>query len=405
MQQTVLCIDVGTTSLKAAYIDHKGKLYAFSRQPFSLIADRAKEWLPALQRAVKQLNSSLQNVKKNIIPSAVCISGNGPTIVSDTGKTLLWNAPVNTNKNLPKKAESSLFLPRIIAFNEKFKSEWDNSQYIFSGPEFLIWTLTGNAITILPEKRYENAYWTEESLHDCISETEKIPHFVSPAYNAGPIKSDIAKLLDLPESIPIFCGAPDFIAAMIGTNALSENKLYDCAGSSEGINLCTSHPVSFSQILTLPSVIPDLWNEAFLITDSGIKFAEYKISQEKKKGTTISYEQLVQNALTGKDTQGSIILNEIALNVKKGIDSLKQAGIVNHLCWPEYMITTGGQVQNKQWLQMKTNITRMPTAVTENPNAELTGDAVMAMTGLGIYTDIQTAANHMIHIIKIYYPE
>ena len=161
-----LCADIGTTSLKAALVSDKGQVLSFSKIEFTS-TDKSKialEWFEALKESISalkknQIESLSEN--KNLVDSktgtlnidAICISGNGPTIVSEDGTTLLWNAPVDSSlipdikKILPpelsEKFSHSLFLPRILAFKNLYKKQFEK-QKIFSGPEYLIWSLSNS---------------------------------------------------------------------------------------------------------------------------------------------------------------------------------------------------------------------------------------------------------------------
>ena len=93
MTDTILCIDIGTSSLKAALLPDNlraGEIFV-SRQYFSeeaVIENRvAEEWLPCLAAALAELKAK----NPDYAIEAVCVSGNGPTVVTDDGTTLLYN--------------------------------------------------------------------------------------------------------------------------------------------------------------------------------------------------------------------------------------------------------------------------------------------------------------------------
>ncbi|MCK9168788.1 MAG: FGGY-family carbohydrate kinase [Treponema sp.] len=402
MESTVLCADIGTTSLKAGLIDAKGEVAAVSQQNFHKPDDAhaALAWLPALCTAVQEMTSA---EKKDI--SAICISGNGPTIVSEDGTTLLWNADIPSVDIYGTPAEKSLFIPRLAAFRKMFPSQWNSSGYIYSGPEFLIHQLCGSSLTILPEARYTESYWSETQLLSVSIPSGKLPPFVPIAYNAGNTTPEITGQLDLPHDVPIFCGGPDFVAAMIGTNSLTPGKMYDCAGSSEGVNLCTAAPVIQQGIRPLPSVIPELWNAAVLQTESGRLFVNFKKIVEAIEECSVSYGELISMSISNPDSDGFEILELVANNMKRSVKTLLDAAKKNNISVTFPVIVTGGQAKNEQWMQMKCNYTGVPLAVCNCPDAELIGDAVSAQTGLGTYSSIRKAADAIVKITKIYTPE
>ena len=294
MNGTILAADIGTTSLKAAVVDENGQFVAYSQQFLSLRNDStaAQEWLPALRAAWRDMQKQLSGNKAPFakqqrpsmgtevtVPAGICISGNGPTIVSADGRTLLWNQPIDTPAHIKKAVGQSLFLPRIQAFLTRYP-DVAHSSCIFSGPEYLIYQLCGAAVTILPEARYRTAYWTDEQLDALSIAGDRLPPFVAPTTRAGMTDTAITAQFGFGRPVPVFCGGPDFIAAMVGTNSLSPGAWYDCAGSSEGLNLCVSEPVTASHIRVLPSIQNDLWNAAALESESGRMFSSYRSAVE-----------------------------------------------------------------------------------------------------------------------------
>lgn len=436
-----LCADIGTTSLKAALVSDKGQVLSFSKIEFTS-TDKSKialEWFEALKESISalkknQIESLSENI--NLVDSktgtlnidAICISGNGPTIVSEDGTTLLWNAPVDSSlipdikKILPpelsEKFSHSLFLPRILAFKNLYKNQFEK-QKIFSGPEYLIWRLSNSQITILPEDRYEAAYWNDQVLTAISGSTannsspEKnestgincspsMGPFVKPGFNCGTITKEIASQLKISSSAKVIAGGPDFTVALIGTNTLQQGKLCNRAGSSEGLNWCTAKPVFASGIRTLPSVIPGLWNASILSHNSGDRIADSKQAYEKENNVEISFSQYIKLCLEEKDKNGAQILQELSDFFKDGISKLRTLSKENNIPLRETVMVTGGQAKNPLWLKHKAECSQINLATCEIPDSELIGDAVLASYGLGLYDSIQEAAEKMVKIKNVF---
>lgn len=436
-----LCADIGTTSLKAALVSDKGQVLSFSKIEFTS-TDKSKialEWFEALKESISalkknQIESLSEN--ENLVDSktgtlnidAICISGNGPTIVSEDGTTLLWNAPVDSSlipdikKILPPELSEnfshSLFLPRILAFKNLYKNQFEK-QKIFSGPEYLIWRLSNSQITILPEDRYEAAYWNDQVLTAISGSTannsspEKnestgincspsMGPFVKPGFNCGTITKEIASQLKISSSAKVIAGGPDFTVALIGTNTLQQGKLCNRAGSSEGLNWCTAKPVFASGIRTLPSVIPGLWNASILSHNSGDRIADSKQAYEKENNVEISFSQYIKLCLEEKDKNGAQILQELSDFFKDGISKLRTLSKENNIPLRETVMVTGGQAKNPLWLKHKAECSQINLATCEIPDSELIGDAVLASYGLGLYDSIQEAAEKMVKIKNVF---
>lgn len=436
-----LCADIGTTSLKAALVSDKGQVLSFSKIEFTS-TDKSKialEWFEALKESISalkknQIESLSEN--ENLVDSktgtlnidAICISGNGPTIVSEDGTTLLWNAPVDSSlipdikKILPPELSEnfshSLFLPRILAFKNLYKNQFEK-QKIFSGPEYLIWRLSNSQITILPEDRYEAAYWNDQVLTAISGSTannsspEKnestgincspsMGPFVKPGFNCGTITKEIASQLKISSSAKVIAGGPDFTVALIGTNTLQQGKLCNRAGSSEGLNWCTAKPVFASGIRTLPSVIPGLWNASILSHNSGDRIADSKQAYEKENNVEISFSQYIKLCLEEKDKNGAQILQELSDFFKDGISKFRTLSKENNIPLRETVMVTGGQAKNPLWLKHKAECSQINLATCEIPDSELIGDAVLASYGLGLYDSIQEAAEKMVKIKNVF---
>ena len=436
-----LCADIGTTSLKAALVSDKGQVLSFSKIEFTS-TDKSKialEWFEALKESISvlkknQIESLSEN--ENLVDSktgtlnidAICISGNGPTIVSEDGTTLLWNAPVDSSlipdikKILPpelsEKFSHSLFLPRILAFKNLYKKQFEK-QKIFSGPEYLIWSLSNSQITILPEDRYEAAYWNDQVLtaisgstannsspekneSTAINCSPSMGPFVKPGFNCGTITKEIASQLKISSSAKVIAGGPDFTVALIGTNTLQQGKLCNRAGSSEGLNWCTAKPVFASGIRTLPSVIPGLWNASILSHNSGDRIADSKQAYEKENNVEISFSQYIKLCLEEKDKNGAQILQELSDFFKDGISKFRTLSKENNIPLRETVMVTGGQAKNSLWLKHKAECSQINLATCEIPDSELIGDAVLASYGLGLYDSIQEAAEKMVKIKNVF---
>lgn len=366
MIETVLCIDIGTTSLKAGLITVDGEVVSISSKKFSDPQNRfiATKWLGALERIVKDMPADLIEGIQGIT-----VSGNGPTVVSSEGITLRWNENidykaigVDTSLTVP-----SLFLPRILSFKTLFPKSFDNSRYIFSGPEFLIYELTGRAVTILPEERFLAAYWDEERLIKCEVPVGKMPEYVSTGQICGYVTEEIAGFLKIKTGIPVIAGGPDFVVALMGTNTLQSGYVCDRCGSSEGFNFCVPSFIKDEEVRSLPSVIPGLWNVSVLIVKSS------GISEAKRFDFA-----------------------------KKAVSVLKRIAEANNIDFPEKITVTGGQAANEKLMQDKAKTLGVKLVACQCPHAELLGDACAGWYGIGKYKSLQESANAIVKEDKVY---
>ena len=374
MTECVLAVDVGSTALKAALIDREGKVASICSLPYSAPENRyvAEGWIWALKGAVDKLMPVDEALRQAQGPQslaqgpqalaqrphvkALAISGNGPTLVSETGLTLRWNeypaARLNIDETSPDEAHefsNSIFLPRILLFRDLISDEYEASSHLFSGPEYLIWQLTGNAVTILPEPRYETAYWNREVLEGFGIMTGKMPDFVELGHNCGSLLPNAQELLGLGD-IPVIGVGPDFIAALIGTDTTEAGRICDRAGSSEGINMCVDKEIRAEGVRTLPGVKAGLWNISVLIPDSASLPEELRLQK-----------------------------------VVDGLMLLKKLAAENDITFPNVITTTGGQAKNEAYFEKKRAALAklgLELVVGSCVDAELEGDAKVAWSQL-----------------------
>lgn len=394
MIDAVLCVDIGTTSLKAGLITASGEVVSLASTKILVNEDDksfiANKWEPALKNAIKKVISSLKKNQNNQSNEntekynfcALSISGNGPTVVTQNGRTELWNEDFTKGREIMNRliidagiTTHSLFMPKLLSLKDKCTEDFTTSNFIFSGPEFLIYTLTGNPVTILPEERYVSAYWDEDLLNACKIPVEQMPPYYNFSQSYGEIKSEyndfikntIAEagaddIICAAEKIPVHGAGPDFIAALIGTNTLKAGRICDRSGSSEGINYCVPSFVHSYGIRTLPSVIPSLWNISVLIPRSG------KLSENKR-----------------------------IYAVKEALRTLRSISNQNGFEFPEKLFVTGGQTRNLGYMKRKRNEIGMELSIANCDDAELLGDACVAFYALGKYESLQKAAENIVH--------
>lgn len=366
MIETVLCIDIGTTSFKAGLITVDGEVVSISSKKFSDPQNRfiAAKWLEVLELLLKTIPDEYV---KSI--QGITVSGNGPTVVSSSGMTIRWNETIDYEAIGLDSGDTvpSLFLPRILSFKKLFPKEFDNSKYIFSGPEYFIYELTAQPVTILPEQRFMTAYWNDEILGKCDIPISKMPPYVKTGQICGELTEKIALRLGLMPGLPVIAGGPDFVVALMGTNTLQSGFICDRCGSSEGFNFCVPFFIKDDEVRSLPSVIPGLWNVSVLAVNSS------GISEAKRFDFA-----------------------------KKAVSVLKRIAEANNIEFPEKITVTGGQAANEKLMKDKAMILGVKLIACQCPHAELLGDACAGWYGLGKYKSLQESANAIVKEDKIY---
>ena len=281
------------------------------------------------------------------------------------------------------------------------------------------------AFTLLPEKRFQSAYWTEEETDKIVSTKMKslLPPFSPLGQQHGFLSKDFLEELNLPLSakIPLLCGGPDFVAALIGTNTLEAGKICDRMGSSEGINVCIANDLTqmtrssaqretrkSSTIRIMPSITKNLWNKSVIIPKSGSILSAIKAESEYSNSSYEEYfSTLCKNAEKGNKLTPAI--ENLLKNVKEAFETLgvlsnyTASYITSKIHSP--IICTGRQARSDDWLQLRANYLGLPLAKTTCPDSELMGNAIIALSALNEERNLKKISEQIVKIEKTYKPQ
>jgi xylulokinase len=429
MAGNILCIDIGSSSLKGALIDFEGHERAFAREtyPRKDSGVSAVDWENALTLVLGRLFAWEGILELN----ALCVSGNGPTLVPLThgGEALeplhWYNAPPWPG-DIPKPSPASLFLPHAAWFHRERPRDYRRTRYLFSSQEWLSYRLGGEAVTVLPSAAYEPYYWDQEQCRALGLDMAKFPPFVKLGSPLGRVSAAAARRFALPQGVPIIAGGPDFIMALIGLGALEPGIVCDRAGTSEGINVCSAVPLKTGELRVLPHVVEGFWNIGALIPDSGRLFEWFRAltGQEGRDYGSILEEIfpregwfpappgpetlffpkilpagktggafIAPSGFPGRTGFGRAVVEAIGFQVRSALETLAGHGFPvgeMRLC--------GGQGKSPRWNRAKADISGCVLLVPEIIDGELAGDAAAALPALGEAADLREASSRVLHI-------
>ena len=405
MQNIVLCADIGTSALKAAFIDiseccaERPRLAAFIREEYTY-TDGVPQKFPSVQweDAFRRALAALYRQQPDVKCEAICISGNGPTLVPMT-KDGSFLPPLHWfGHTRHKKPVSSFFLPHVLAFKEHYREYYENTSVLFSCQEWLSYRLGAEPVTVLPTSEYTPFYWDDAQCAELEIDIKLFPRFAYLGEIIGVVSTSAAKNFKLCAGTPIIAGGPDFIMALHGSGAVLPGLVCDRAGSSEGINICLEHKPALndSRFRILPHAVAGYWNISVVLPESGILFERWRTENGY---STIEYDKLFEQIINNACTEAPPVLYTIAAQVKDAIDTLGAAGFP-----VSEMRLSGGQAKNPRWNALKAKLTGCTLLALEIPDAELSGDAAAAMTALGRAATITQAGAALLRIERRYTP-
>ena len=428
--RTVLAIDIGTSSVKMALITESGELSSYSRtslHPYYTDHDPADAWV----KAVTEGASALVGIAS---AAAVCVTGNGPTLVP-LDADLQRSAPAVTwigTKPKPLEGCQSLYLPRLMAEAEQDPGLTSRSSCFIGCPEYITLRLTGIASTFLPDERFTPYIWDDAQLGKLGLDGGLFPPMVDTGERIGYVTAGASAQFGIPAGIPVFAGLVDFHAALLGCGTVRPGMTCDRAGTSEGINYLCPDPIAGDGLRTLPGITPGTWTVAGLLPASGEVFEWFRWEAGLEE---LSYTELTRlitmsapqqeyrfypvrdfskdpgdpfaggvfsdggNCSDDPGKRGRAVVEGIGFSVRKALDLLGNQG-----CRVDSLRHCGGQARSYHWNYMKAQILRVPVEVPRIIDAELLGCAVVALTGLGQFGSLVEAAESLVVVDRIYSP-
>lgn len=356
----ILSIDLGTSSVKGAVFLETRLLRDLGRVNYK--KQSADSWIDSICQLIMRLSWS-----ERADIESIALSGQGPTIVP-----ILVNDQVlkpifyyQNNKLLPpdKKEVFSYFLPKVAYFLSKKSHLHAYVRYFMSAPDYVIYWLTGEAFTSLPNEAYYSLIWSEQE----IARYNFLPRWFPP-YAAHRVVGIVKKKLQyeffFQRDVVVYTAMFDFLAALVGSGSISQGDVLNRAGMSEGINFIVEEPplmktlpkvTSFWRIS--PHILPNLYN-------LGVVFDK------------------VGNLLEGHayDVDDPVVQLHIA-KITHIWNQMKDFSIKKiRLC--------GGQVHYPQVSAFKKRLSHYPIEILHYPPIELVGNAVYAAWLSGYYSSL-----------------
>jgi len=327
---------------------------------------------------------------------------------------------------------------------------YKKAKYICEFQDWINYKLTGEyvgSIDNVTVRWYYNSrssgwpvdFYEKIGLGDVI---EKFPNnILELGKTIGKIKPDVASHAGLSKDTLVVQGGADAYIGIIGLGAVKPGRLAFVTGSSHLLLGHTEKEFHKKGVFgAFPdAVVPGLYvvEGAQISTGSILKWFKDRfiskclIDEAERNGQSI-YQYL--DSLAGKikiGSEGLILLdywqgnrNPLTDSRARGVIwglSLKHTPVhifraimegvaygTEHImrCFkesnymPKEIYACGGATQSKLWMQIHSDVLGVPIYLTEEPNAPLLGDAILASFGAGVCKSIEEAAFKMVKIKK-----
>ena len=415
MGNKYLGIDLGTSSIKLLLKEAGGKTVKVKKK-YEYPAPIG--WLDALKEALCELG----NIVNTAEISAIGLSSQVGSYITDTGEVICWNDNVGKEELCEIKSKFSRedFLseldmdhPDLISYPlPRFlyiKKHFPYCKKVIMPKELIAGELTDGISSDVFSWRglahTKNGRYSKKLL-DSFGLDFELPPLFSPTDKIGSVTEFAAKKYGLKQGTPIFAGCNDFFAGLLGMGVLKCGSFFELSGTSEHIG-------SISSEISESSLISGRFFENF-VTYGGTKASGVSCSfaMDNFGLSGVSAEDILSSPpiflpyLTGERAP---IYDENARGVFFGINAKTDSkalaysvleGVVFSLfdiakdldtSGAVRLITGGGSAEDKVMAKLKAELWGIEIAVCEENDTSALGAAMLAMVGNGEYSSLSEA--------------
>ncbi len=271
--------------------------------------------------------------------------------------------------------------------------------------------------------------WSDPLLDAFKIDARLLPPLGGSAQIAGKLRSSIAEELGLPAGLPVVFGASDQASQALGHGVLQPRLLSSTIGTGGQLFAPTLQPRPDPELRLhlFCHAAPDLWHLESAILSAGLALkwlrdnvlvgSDYaslaSLASQAPPGSegllflpylagerTPWMDPEARGAFLGLSLQHNrahlvrAVMEGVVFALRQGLELMTQLGVQ-----VEKVIASGGAVQHPLWLQLQADIFNRPIYRTDSTEAASLGAALLAATGIGLYSDIQSACHAAVHFL------
>jgi xylulokinase len=317
--------------------------------------------------------------------------------------------------------------------------------------DYLIYKLTGKYATehtLVSSTLYydiRSMCWWQPMLQYLGITMDKLPTVFPPGTEIGTILERAAKETGLSPSTRIVTGAYDHVAGALGAGNVMEGAVSETTGTAMAMvvtldrlipNYVINIPMQCHAIPGKYLLLPYGQTAGFVLKWFKDQFGEDELKRIQANDEDV-YDHLTAQAeeippgaeglimlphlmgsgspefdtkakgvfagITSGTTRGHFIraiLEAVACMMKRNLDSLRTSGIV-----VKEVRTLGGGSKSKLWNQIKADVSNLPITTVQGQETAALGAAILAATGAGFFSSLESACKKMVQLSHTYIPD
>ncbi|GAB5468442.1 MAG: FGGY-family carbohydrate kinase [Rhodospirillales bacterium] len=450
----VLAIDLGGSALKACLFDPAGEVLARATVPLTFEEDadgRSEQdpdlWWQALLSAGGEIAARAPEAFAKVAAVTVCGFTRTQVLLDDGGQ-VLRPAMAFRDSRAAQAAADALARPDVAAhpqarnlnayhplarllWLQRHEPEvWAAVRLLLEPKDYLNLRLTGQA-----SSDPISQHWLSMALEGGAAslaqaaglDRDPLPPIVAPAQSVGHVLPDLPQALAGLAGAQVFCGSNDTWAAAAGLGALRAGRAYCISGSSEVLGLMADRTATAEGLITLPWG-PDLWHLGGpglngantlnwivdLLDPRPLPFARRldELLQAPRSGQPLLFHPYLRGERTpfwDRDLRASFLgldaghgPGDLVRAVMEGVGFLnrtvlERAERASGQTALDVRIAGGGS-RSSAWNQTRANCLGRTLLAAPEAEMGLRGCLALARVGLGLATDLGSAAGELLEI-------
>ena len=459
---TYIGIDLGTSSVKLLLVAEDGKILSSHSEKYPVSYPQSgwseqnpKDWLDAVKRGVAILLDGQNRLDVKGISFGGQMHGLvvldkddnviRPCILWNDGRTEAQTAYLNEVVGKEKLsaltaniAFAGFTAPKILWIKENEPDNFAKIAKIMLPKDFIAYMFTGKHSTDLSDAAgmllldVKNRTWSEEMCSICSVQKEWLPKLYESYESVGTLKKEYADLWQVSEEIIIAAGAGDNAAAAIGTGIVNNGGCNVSLGTSGTVfisqdefsvdsknalhSFCHANGKYHLMGCILSAASCNEWwmnvleTNAYqreqegldeLLGKNDVYFLPYLMGERSPHNDVNAKGAFIGlRPTTSRKHLTLAVMEGVAFALKDCVEIAKQSGLdipATRIC--------GGGAKSPLWRKIIANVLGIPVEVPSIEEGPSYGGAMLAMVACGAYENVQHAANSILSVSEVVYPD
>ena len=460
-KQYFIGIDTSTTATKSILIDQDGKIVAVASSqyayetPHPLWSEQDPDlWWQATIQSIKGVLQSSGINPQNVEGIGLTGQMHGLVILDEQGSVLrpaiLWNdqrtqaqcdqirVQIGKERFIKISGNDALTgftAPKILWVRDEEPELYKRIRHVLLPKDYVRYKLTGEFAldraggsgTVLFDLAKRD--WSKELIEELGMQADWFPPTLEGTQSTAGLTIAAAEATGLMTGVPVFGGGGDQAAAAVGTGAVKEGIISLSLGTSGVVFATTNSPFieAEGRLHAFCHAVPGRWHLMGVMLSAAGSLRWFRDTFK----ADASFDEIVSGAkdvppgsegllflpyLTGERTpypdplaRGGFIgltvrhtfphftrsvLEGVAFGLRDSFELIKQAGLkeINQVR------ITGGGAKNPFWRQIIADVLNTNIYSVDSKEGAAFGAALLAATGAGTFTDVETACEQTIHL-------